>query len=151
MTGSGSFTARKGVDFRSPAVSRIYVPVGWMKYLWSPVGSVEVTSFAVELMEIYGIPDDLDLNWVRSFLRPLFIRLSHDKLIAAVTLDRLNRLPGVKQPTGSRSLYYERSLIAAAVLVGLCIYATLSSPMPRAVGTNDGSSPPESFRDAGSI
>ena len=56
--------------------------------------SMQATSDAVELMQIYGIPEDLDLNWVRSYLRPLYFRPSSDKWIAAVTLDRLNSLPG---------------------------------------------------------
>ncbi len=106
-----------------------------------PVGSLEATSFAVKLMEFYGIPAELDPNWVRSFLRPLFIRRSPQKFMAAVTLDRLNRLPDVTEPTWLETLYYERSLLAAVVLIGLCIYAALSSPMPRAVGTKDGLSP----------
>lgn len=90
--------------------------------------SLQATSHAVELMKIYGIPDDLDLNWVRSYLRPLCYRPMDDKWIAAVTLDRLNRLPGVTKPSWLEILYYERSLIAAMVLVALCLYATLSSP-----------------------
>ena len=90
--------------------------------------SLQATSHAIELMKIFGIPDDLDLNWVRSYLRPLHYRSSNDKWIAAVTLDRLNRLPGVTQPTWLEILNYERSLITAMVLVALCIYATLSSP-----------------------
>jgi hypothetical protein len=92
--------------------------------------SLQTTSHAVELMKIYGIPDGLDLNWVRSYLRPLMYRFSNDKWIAAVTLDRLNALPGVAQPTWLEILYYERSLLAAMVLVAICIYATLSSPNP---------------------
>ena len=92
------------------------------------VGSLTGTAYAVELMEIYGIPDNFDLNWVRSFLRPLAIRRSPEKWMAAVTLDRLNSLPGVAQPTLLQAMYYERSLLAAAVLVGLCIYATVSLP-----------------------
>ena len=105
------------------------------------VGDVGATAVAIELMEIYGIPGDLDLNWVRSFLRPLaMVRQRDEKFIVAVTLDRLNHLPGVTYPTWLEAMYYERSLLAAAVLVALCIYATLCSPMPRAVGTKDGSS-----------
>jgi uncharacterized membrane protein YoaK (UPF0700 family) len=34
------------------------------------------------------------------------------------------------QPTWLEMLYYERSLLAALVLVALCIYATLTSPGP---------------------
>jgi hypothetical protein len=90
-----------------------------------------VTSYAVELMRIYGIPDGLDLNWVRSFLRPRFVKArTEDKWIAAVTLDRLNRLPGVTHPTWLESVYYERSLIMAVLLVALCIYATFSATLP---------------------
>jgi hypothetical protein len=116
------------------------------------VGSLRATSCAVELMKIYGIPNDLDLNWVRSFLRPMsMIRQSPDKWIAAVTLDRLNRLPGVTHPTWLETLYYERSLLAAVVLVGLCIYATLSSPKPRVVNATDASSHAESLPGHGLI
>ncbi|WP_406698239.1 hypothetical protein V5E97_05225 [Singulisphaera sp. Ch08] len=102
---------------------------GFKTYLKASVGSVITTESAVELMDVYGVPDGLDLNWVRSFLKPMaIIRLSEEKWIAAVTLDRLNRLPGARRPTWPEILYYERSLIAAMVLVGLCLYATLSSP-----------------------
>ena len=51
--------------------------------------------------------------------------------MTAATLDRLNRVPGVTQPTWLEMVYYERSLIMAALLVSLCIYATLSSPLRR--------------------
>jgi hypothetical protein len=79
-------------------------------------------------MQIYGAPGGLDLNWVRSFLRPRSIQSADDRMIAAVTLARLNHLPGVARPTWVEVLYYERSLIAAVVLIGLCLYATLVSP-----------------------
>jgi hypothetical protein len=102
-------------------------------------------------MEIYGIPDNLDLNWVRSFLRPMWIRRSPEKWMAAVTLDRLNRLPGVTHPTWLEAMYYERSLLAAVVLVGLCIYATLSSPKPRVVNATDAPSHAESLPGHGLI
>jgi hypothetical protein len=100
------------------------------------VGSLTGTAYAVELMEIYGIPANFDLNWVRSFLRPLAIRRSPEKWMSAVTLDRLNNLPGVTQPTLLQAMYYERSLLAAVVLVGLCIYATVSSPIPGVAKSN---------------
>jgi len=128
------FHSKKGGGFQVAGGFRqeLNVPVGWVKYLWSPVGSVEATAHAVELMKIYGIPDGLDLNWVRSFLRPRFLKAgTEDKWITAVTLDRLNRLPGVTHPTWLEIVYYERSLIMAALLVALCIYATFSSPLPR--------------------
>lgn len=111
---------------------------GFKQDLKLQVASLESTSYAVELMEIYGVPDNLDLNWVRSFLRPSVYRFSDDKWIAAATYDRLNHLPGATQPTWLEVLYYERSLLAAMVLVGLCIYATLSSPKPKVTASADG-------------
>ncbi|SFI35479.1 hypothetical protein [Planctomicrobium piriforme] len=91
-------------------------------------GDLDATSDAIELMTIYGAPDDLNLNWVRSFLRPRRSGNSDGKWISAVTLDRLNQLPDAHQPTWMEYVYYERTLLAAAVLVFLCIFATLSSP-----------------------
>ena len=102
---------------------------GFVQYQGS-TPSLLATSHAVELMQIYGIPEGLDLNWIRSFLHPRFLQTSHNKWIAAVTLDRLNQLSGAKPPSLLEWLYYERSLIASILLVGLCIYATLSAPLP---------------------
>lgn len=102
-------------------------------------GSLEPTAYAVELMEIYGVPDDLDLNWVRSFLKPTGgLRLGDAKWVAAATRERLNHLPGVTPPTWLEFLYYERSLLAAVVLVGLCFYATLSSPKRKVIDPAEG-------------
>jgi len=115
--------------FHSKTGGGFQVAGGFKQYLSSPPGSVETTAYAVELMEIYGIPDDLDLNWVRSFVRPLVYRFADDKWIAAVTRERLNHLPGLTQPTWLEILYHERSLLMAVLLVALCIYATLSSPL----------------------
>lgn len=111
---------------------------GFRRYLPSAIksseslpGDLEPTAEAIELMEIYGIPHGLDLNWVRSFLRPSGFRLGDDQWVAAVTLDRLNHLPDAPQPTWIDLLYHERPLLAAMVLVGLCLYATVCSPRPR--------------------
>ena len=116
---------------------------GFKQYLAAPVGDIAATSQAIELMEIYGVPDDLDLNWVRSFLRPSLIRQS-EKWMVAATRERLNHLPGLAPPSWLDFVYYERSLLAAAVLVGLCFFATLSSPKPKAVEPTEGPSPPNS-------
>jgi hypothetical protein len=106
---------------------------GFRRYRRPETGSMDETAYAVELMEIYGIPDGLDLNWVRSYLRPTMLRWTNgEEYVAAVTLDRLNHLPGAVRPTWLEIAYYERSLLAALVLVGLCIYATATSPVPRA-------------------
>ncbi len=103
----------------------------WMQFLIGAEmpGDPVSTSHAIELMEIYGVPDGLDLNWVRSFLRPIWSGDPDRKWVAAVTLDRLNRLPDAPHPIWIEYLYYERTLLAAAVLVGLCILATANSPI----------------------
>ena len=60
-------------------------------------------------MEVYGVPEGLDLNWERSFLRPGFLLFSPHKWVAAAARDRLNRLPGATRPSWVDILYYERS------------------------------------------
>ncbi|WP_298858685.1 hypothetical protein [uncultured Gimesia sp.] len=122
-------------EFHSKQTHSFQIAGGFEKYKGNSA-SMLATSQAIELMQIYGIPEDLDLNWVRSYLRPLSFRHSSEKWIAAVTLDRLNHLPGVTQPTWFEWLYYERSLVAAMLLVVLCLYATLSSPMPKVEAKN---------------
>ncbi len=94
------------------------------------MGSTEATEYAIELMEVYGIPADLDLNQVRSFVRPNPLRID-DKWITATARHRLDQLPGARQPTWTEIIIAERSLVAAVVLVGLCLYATLASPRRR--------------------
>jgi hypothetical protein len=118
-------------EFHSTAGGGFALAGGFRTYRNSPAsmpGAPDATSDAVELMAVYGIPDGLDLNWVRSFLRPS--RYSDRKWVAAVTLDRLYQLPNVSRPTWLECLYYERTLLAAAILVGLCLFATFSSPIP---------------------
>ncbi len=115
-TTSGGFELAGG--FRQYAINKIQV------------GDLVATAYAVQLMAIYGVPQGLDLNWVRSYLRPTMLRGVPERWIAAVSLDRLNRLPDAARPSWLQIVYYERSLLAAVVLVGLCVYATLISPLP---------------------
>ncbi len=86
------------------------------------------TADAVELMQIYGVPEGLDLNWVRSYAKPRALGMS-SRWTNAVTRQRLAAIPGVQPPTWWQWLYYERNLLAAVVLVGLCIYAVWLSPV----------------------
>jgi hypothetical protein len=122
-------------EFQSKKSGGFQFAGGFKKYRTWPVnawheqtGSLDSTAYAIELMETYGVPANLDLNWVRSFLRPSAMRFGDQKYVAASALDRLNHLPGVRRPGWIEVLYYERSLLAACVLVGLCVYATLISP-----------------------
>ncbi|MEI8381300.1 MAG: hypothetical protein WCJ09_14325 [Planctomycetota bacterium] len=99
--------------------------LNWDGGAWLPQpGSLESTAYAIELMEIYGVPEGIDWNWVRAFLRPSNYRLSDDKWVASTLLDRLNHVPGITRPTWIELMYYERTILAAILLVGLCLYAT---------------------------
>jgi hypothetical protein len=105
-------------------------PGGFVAYAyssWPSFGDMPATASAVELMETYGPPSGLDLISMRSFLRPNSVRRPEDQMIAAVSMNRLNHLPGA-EPTWLDYLYYERSMVMAVLLVLLCIYATYSSP-----------------------
>jgi hypothetical protein len=108
---------------------------GFMVFENLDAGDLDATSDAVELMEVYGVPEGLDLNWERSFLRPGFLQFSSQKWIAAAARDRLNRLPGATRPSWVDILYYERSFLAAVILVGLCLYATAISPKTTLLST----------------
>ncbi len=138
---SGGFERSGG--FRSYRKSLIDEKKTWTQILMGSrvPGDSIATSNAIELMAIYGVPDGLDLNSVRSFLRPMRSGHSDRKWVAAVTLDRLNHLPDSMPPNWIDYLCYERTMIAAAVLVGLCIFATLSSPIPRTANTKYESKP----------
>jgi len=50
---------------------------------------------------------------------------------SAVTRERLAAIPGIEPPTLWQWLYYERNLLAAIILVGLCIYSVWISPVVR--------------------
>jgi hypothetical protein len=101
---------------------------GFMAFENVRAGDLDATSNAIELMEVYGVPHGIDLNWDRSFLRPSV--LTSQKWVAAVTRDRMARLPEAARPSWWEALYFERSFFAAAVLIGLCVYATAISPGP---------------------
>ncbi len=107
----------------------------------SPYSDPSATVFAVELMRIYGVPKELDINWVRSYAKPELIGGSTREWTSVVTRGRLAALPDLKPPTLWQWLYYERNLLAAIVLVGLCIYAVRLSPVvnpePPAFGNSD--------------
>lgn len=102
---------------------------GFRSYKSIDAGNPKATAHAVRLMEVFGIPDDLNIFWVRSFLRPG--KIMDQQWIAAATLARLNTIPSAKFPTWLDYLYHERTILAAIALVGLCLYATFSSPAPR--------------------
>jgi len=115
--------------FHSTASGGFQLAGGFKKYSKSRTGNLRATWYAIELMKIYGIPSHFDMNWVRSFLKPQSMsRFGDEAYLAAVTRDNMQRLPGVHQPGWLEYAYYERSFLAAILLVALCFYATASSP-----------------------
>jgi len=87
----------------------------------------KATAYAVELMQIYGVPPELEINWVRSYLRPTDGHVAN-RWINAVTRRRLESLPGIEPLSGWTFLYHERNLLAAIAIIGLCAYAVVVSP-----------------------
>ncbi len=100
---------------------------GFRPYLSVNSSDLSATARAVELMQVFGVPEGIELDWVRSYLRPSMLNSDRRFEIAAVR-ERLNHLPGIPHPTWLTYLYYEPSLIMAVLLVGMCFYATLTSP-----------------------
>ncbi len=101
---------------------------GFQTYDRDSWGSYEGTWCAVRLMKIFGVPEGLDLNWVRSFLRHGGRKSGDRRYLAAVTKMELESLPEARSVTWLDWLRYERTLFAAILLVLLCLYATLRAP-----------------------
>jgi hypothetical protein len=89
-------------------------------------------------MQIYGVPKGLDLIWVRSYAKPKLVGYGKPDWTSAVTRQRLAAISGVEPPTIGQWFYYERHLLAAIVLVGLCNYAVWISPVVQPSGTTAG-------------
>ena len=133
--------AGHAVGWPIPKGGSVSITNALLGYFRSLGGDVQ-TGAPVESLEASNVPDGLNLLWVRSYLQPSVMRFSDDKWIAAAALDRLNHLPGATRPTWLEVLYYERTLLAAVVLVGLCLYATFISPPPKfTMGTRGSAAP----------
>jgi len=118
-------------QFHSKSGGGFRLAGGFKAYPTSRTGDLRTTWYAIELMKLYGIPEHFDMNWVRSFLKPQSMsRLGDHAYLAAVTRDNMQHLTGIHQPGWLEYAYYERSFIAAILLVALCCYATVSSPVP---------------------
>ena len=106
-----------------------FTPAGGFKASPSNAGpSLDATWHAIQLMKLYGIPADLEHNWVRSFLSPWSFRIGDRRLVAAASRHELATLPGLQSTTWLEALAAERVLIAVVLLACLCIYATASAP-----------------------
>ena len=87
------------------------------------------TAAVVELLEIYGIPDDLDLMALRSYLRPSTSdrQMMLQSALRVATKQRLESIPGVPPVRWRDYIRHEQTLWMALMVAILCFYATLGS------------------------
>lgn len=87
------------------------------------------TSEGVELMQRYGLPGELKVMPLRSFLRPSLIDMvsSYHAAARAATLRRLEKLPGVPPLTYWDYLQCEANLWMTLMLVTMSFVAVLGS------------------------
>ena len=84
-------------------------------------------------MEVYGVPDDVNIMVLRSYLRPS----NHDHWrmlqspIRVSTKQRLERISEVSPLTWWDYIRYEPTLWMSLMVAMLCFYATVSSAMRR--------------------
>ena len=125
------------VDFQYLENKRFESSGGFCGYPKIDASDDDATTAAVELMQFYGVPDELNPVTLRSFLRPTMhdrSQLSRSNLRGGVhkaVLLRLESLPDVPPVTRWDYLRYEMNLWAAVLLVLLCCFATLSAPIRR--------------------
>jgi hypothetical protein len=89
------------------------------------------TTAVVELMEFYGVPDELDVAALRSYLRPSIGDQQQllQSTVRVATKQRLESIPGVPPVTWWDYVRYEQTLWMSLMVAMLCFYATLGSPM----------------------
>lgn len=88
------------------------------------------TSSAVELMKYYGVPSELDLMAIRSFLRPSMNDgwMVQEAVVREATKMRLESHPQVPALRWWDYVRYEPSIAMAIVFTLLCFFATLGCP-----------------------
>lgn len=87
------------------------------------------TAAVVELLEVYGVPDDLDLMALRSYLRPTTNDRSMmlQSALRVATKQKLESIPGVPAVTWWDYIRHEQTLWMALMVAILCFCATLMS------------------------
>jgi len=90
------------------------------------------TANAIDLMQIYGVPPDVRINALRSYLRPTAFDIAPSMIenacMRTASLHRLESLPEVPPLTWYDYVQHEQNLLMSIVFVSLCIFATLSAP-----------------------
>ena len=103
---------------------------GFAVFMTSDQGDLSSTSVAVELMEHYGVPSELNIMAIRSFLRPSIVDSLDSEATAmkVATKMRLESLAQVPPLTWWDYVRYESSIEMAIVFAMLCFFATLGCP-----------------------
>jgi hypothetical protein len=93
----------------------------------------QATADALELMQVFGVSEELDIDALRSYLRPTAHdqRLRDQAATRVVSLQRLESLPEVPPITWRDFLAHEQNLIMAILFAVLCVVATLGAPKLR--------------------
>ena len=93
-------------------------------------GDLSSTSVAIELIEHYGVPSELNIMAIRSFLRPSIVDSmdSDATAVKVATKMRLESLAQVPPLTWWDYVRYETSIEMAIVFAMLCFFATLGCP-----------------------
>ena len=103
---------------------------GFASHMKSDHGDLFSTSVAVELMENYGVPSELNIMAIRNFLRPSIVDFWEPDT-AAMKVATRRRLEGLAQVPPLKwwdYVRYESSIEMAIVFALLCFFATLGCP-----------------------
>ena len=103
--------------------------------------AVEATVAAIELMEIYGVPDGVNVDLLRSYLRPhapdRFFGRTYQEAVRFASLERLESLPDVKPVGWMKRCWYDRNILASLLFAGLVLVAVLGSPSLKVLSKSD--------------
>lgn len=94
----------------------------------------ESTDDAIQLMQIYGVPAEVRIDALRSFLRPSWheqsVGLREEGYVRFASLQRLQSLPEVPPLTWWDYFRFEQNLMMAILFTCICVFATLGAPQP---------------------
>jgi hypothetical protein len=112
-------------------------PGGFAAYPKLGHGDPLATSSAIELMEHYGVPSELNLMALRSFLRPSMDSnwIIDASAIRVTTKMRLESLPAIPPLTWWDYIRHESQIAMAILFAMLCLFATLGCPNPTIINT----------------
>ncbi|TWU48360.1 hypothetical protein [Rubripirellula reticaptiva] len=94
--------------------------------------SIELATVdAIGLMQIYGVPEDIRIDALRSYLRPTshdhWFQLYDQTCMRVASLQRLESLPDVQPISWQDYLRYEQNLMMAILFTLVCVFATLGA------------------------